>query len=141
METNLTKKFHWLLGRWRTVNNQWIFEEWWQKDEHSLQGLRYHFRRGKKRSEQRFYLEERGNDIYYIVRVPDSVERVELKMNFSDGCMAIFENLTGTLPKFVRYELDSRKHLHALSEGMQADGTDQRVKYTFWRYGSISERK
>ncbi len=135
METNLTKKFHWLLGRWKTVNGQWIFEEWWQKDERTLQGFRYHYRRGKRRSQQRFRLEERGNDIYYIIIASDTAARVELKMNFSDGQMAIFENLTGTFPKFIRYELDPRKHLHVITEETRADGTDHRVNYPFWRIG------
>lgn len=84
METNFTKKFHWLLGKWKTVNGQWIFEEWWQKDERTLQGFRHHLRR--------------GNDIYYIIIASDTAERVELRMNFSDGQMTIFENLTGTFP-------------------------------------------
>lgn len=135
METTLMKKFHWLPGRWKTVNGQWIFEEWWQKDERTLQGRRYHFRRGKERSQQRFRLEEHGNEIYYIVVASDTVERAELKMNFSEGCMAIFENPTGIFPKFIRYELDSRKHLQVITDGTHTDGTDHRVKYEFWKPG------
>lgn len=135
MGSNLTNKFQWLFGRWKTVNNQWFFEEWWQKDEHTLQGRRYQYKRGKERHPQRFQLEERGDDIYYVVVDSGPVERAELKMNRFDGHTAIFENLTGALPKFIRYELDSRKHLHVLAEGTHPDGTDHRVKYVMWRYG------
>jgi hypothetical protein len=54
METNVTKKFQWLLGVWKARDGRSLYEEWWQKDEHIVDGFRYMLKQGEKVAQEKF---------------------------------------------------------------------------------------
>jgi len=133
METFLTKNFQWLLGIWKIADGRPIYEEWQLRNERTLRGFRYTLRYGEKQAQEKFNLEQRDNDIYYLIIASETMERVALKMNFFAEQMAVFENPEKTFPTFIQYKLTPKNVLHVTSDGQRTDNKSQRVVYPFMK--------
>jgi len=132
MEKNITDIFQWLLGVWKTVDGRAIYEEWRQKDEYTLEGLRYTLKNGEKQGQEKFNLVQRGGTIYYsIIASHTAAKPVELRMSFFGEQMAAFDNPAKTFPIFIRYKLTSKNLLQVIADGMRKDGKSYRLQYPF----------
>jgi len=139
MEAKITKNFHWLLGVWKARDGRSMYEEWWQKDECTIDGFRYILKHGEKAAQEKFRLLERGGAIYYLLIGSNTTGLIELKMNFLDETMAVFENPAKTFPIFVRYKLKPNGHLEVIADGLRKDGKSYRVQYPFEKVSGIRE--
>jgi hypothetical protein len=137
METNVTKKFQWLLGVWKARDGRSLYEEWWQKDEYIIDGFRYVLKHGEKLAQEKFRLLERGDTVHYLIFDPKTTRPIDLKMNYFDENMAVFENPAKTFPIFVRYKLKPNGQLEVISDGLRQDGKSYRVQYPFEQVSGI----
>lgn len=139
METNITKKIQWLLGVWKARDGRSLYEEWWQKDEHIMDGFRYVLKQGEKVAQEKFRLVDRGETVHYLIFVPKTTRPIELIMNYLDETMAVFENPAKTFPIFVRYRLKPNGQLEIIADGLRENGKSYRVQYPFEKLSGSQE--
>ena len=139
METNITKKFQWLLGVWKARDGRSLYEEWWQKDEHTIDGFRYVLKQGEKVAQEKFRLLDHGETVHYLIFDPKTTRPIELQMNYLDENTAVFENPAKTFPIFVRYRSKPNGQLEVIADGLRQNGKSYRVQYPFEKVSGIQE--
>lgn len=107
------------------------FHKWWQRDENTIDGFRYVVKHGQKESQEKFRLRQRDGEICFLIIGTKTASSIELKINYVDQRMAVFENPAKTFPKFIRYKLKPNGELEVIADGERRNGKSYRVQYPF----------
>jgi hypothetical protein len=124
------EKANWFLGRWENKTPEGTFSEEWKIENDSLYiGESYFINNNDTLFAETVRLEQRKNDLFYIVSVPNQNEDqpVAFKLTSSTSNYLIFENPAHDFPKKITYKLVTKDSLYAEISG---DGKSQGFPFT-----------
>jgi len=119
------EKANWFLGRWENKTPEGTFSEEWKVENDSfLLGKSFFIKENDTLFSETVRLVQRGNDLFYIVTVPNQNEAkpVEFKLTSSSSDYLVFENPEHDFPKKISYQLVTKDSLYAEISG---DGKSQ----------------
>jgi hypothetical protein len=114
------KKANWFLGRWENKTPDGIFSEEWKTENDSVLVGESYFINGKDTLfAETVRLEQKGNDLFYIVSVPNQNDEkpVAFKLTSSTSDYLVFENPEHDFPKKITYKLVNKDSLYAEISG------------------------
>lgn len=114
------EKANWLLGQWENKTPEGTFSEEWKTENDSLLLGKSHFIKEKDTLfSETVRLEQRENDLFYIVSVPNQNEAkpVAFKLTSSSADYLVFENPEHDFPKKITYKLVNKDSLYAEISG------------------------
>jgi hypothetical protein len=124
------EKANWFLGRWENKTPEGTFSEEWKVENDSLYlGESYFINNNDTLFAETVRLEQRKNDLFYIVSVPNQNEEqpVAFKLTSSTVDYLVFENPEHNFPKKITYKLVTKDSLYAEISG---DGKSQGFPFT-----------
>jgi hypothetical protein len=124
------EKANWFLGRWENKTPEGTFSEEWKIGNDSLYiGESYFINNNDTLFAETVRLEQRKNDLFYIVSVPNQNEEqpVAFKLTSSTADYLVFENPEHDFPKKITYKLVTKDSLYAEISG---DGKSQGFPFT-----------
>jgi hypothetical protein len=124
------EKADWFLGRWENKTPEGTFSEEWTIGNDSLYiGESYFINNNDTLFAETVRLEQRKNDLFYIVSVPNQNEEqpVAFKLTSSTIDYLVFENPEHDFPKKITYKLVTKDSLYAEISG---DGKSQGFPFT-----------
>jgi hypothetical protein len=124
------EKADWFLGRWENKTPEGTFSEEWKTENDSLYlGESYFINNNNTLFAEKVRLEQRKNDLFYIVSVPNQNEEqpVAFKLTSSTNDYLVFENPEHDFPKKITYKLVTKDSLYAEISG---DGKSQGFPFT-----------
>ncbi|MBA4155099.1 DUF6265 family protein [Flavobacterium sp.] len=119
------EKANWFIGKWENKTTEGTFSEEWKKENDSLLlGKSFFIKENDTLFSETVRLEQRKNDLFYIVTVPNQNEEkpVEFKLTSSSADYLVFENPAHDFPKKITYKLVTKDSLYAEISG---DGKKQ----------------
>jgi len=119
------EKANWFLGRWENKTPEGTFSEEWKVENDSLLlGKSFFIKENDTLFSETVRLVQRGNDLFYIVTVPNQNEEkpVAFKLTSSTSDFLVFENPEHDFPKKITYKLVTKDSLYAEISG---DGKSQ----------------
>lgn len=114
------EKANWFLGRWENNTPDGIFSEEWKTENDSvLVGASYFINGKDTLFAETVRLEQKGNDLLYIVSVPNQNDEkpVAFKLTSSTSDFLVFENPEHDFPKKITYKLVNKDSLYAEISG------------------------
>ena len=114
------EKAIWFLGRWENKTPEGTFSEEWKIGNDSLYiGESYFINNNDTLFAETVRLEQRKNDLFYIVSVPNQNEKqpVAFKLTSSTSDYLVFENPEHDFPKKITYKLVTNDSLYAEISG------------------------
>jgi hypothetical protein len=124
------EKADWFLGRWENKTPEGTFSEEWKIENDSLYiGKSYFINNNDTLFAETVRLEQRKNDLFYIVSIPNQNEDqpVAFKLTSSTIDYLVFENPEHDFPKKITYKLVTKDSLYAEISG---DGKSQGFPFT-----------
>lgn len=110
------EKGNWFLGRWENKTPEGTFSEEWKVENDSLYlGESYFINNNDTLFAETVRLEQRKNDLFYIVSVPNQNKEqpVTFKLTSSTADYLVFENPEHDFPKKITYKLVNNDSIYA----------------------------
>lgn len=114
------EKANWFLGCWENKTPEATFSEEWKIENDSLYlGKSYFINNDDTLFAETVRLEQRKNDLVYVVTVPNQNEEqpVAFKLTYSTADYLVFENPEHDFPKKITYKLVTNESLYAEISG------------------------
>jgi hypothetical protein len=119
------EKANWFLGKWENKTSEGTFSEEWKVENDTIYlGESYFINNNDTLFSETVRLEQRENNLFYIVSVPNQNEEqpVAFKLTSSTVDYLVFENPKHDFPKKITYKLVTKDSLYAEISG---DGKSQ----------------
>ena len=129
------KKLEWLEGSWTNITEEsQSYERWTRKNDSTLTSFSYTMVEKDTVFVEEVALQERFNDVYLTVKVPDQndAEAVTFKLIPAEKGVFTFENKAHDFPTRITYTNPQKDSIHAWIEGT-VKGEPRKVDFWFQR--------
>ncbi|MFT5824478.1 MAG: hypothetical protein ACI8ZM_005746 [Crocinitomix sp.] len=134
-KTSKIVELDWLQGNWTNINDEsQSYEKWTQINDSTLSAFSYVMVENDTVFVEVVSLQERFNDVFFTVKVPDQndAEEVTFKLIPSEEGVFTFENKAHDFPKRITYSNPVKDSIHAWIEGV-VEGELKRADFQYRR--------